>query len=219
MIKNNLNYYLTNMALYDEDMERELPEKQAKTETPQPQKSSAWEESERGVYIPESVLYLVGEIAEYSLFDFMTKVRTIIRERDESYKDEALNLIINSPGGDVSEMFGIIDFMELIDTKVNTICRGSAQSAGAIILACGTGQRAASKHSTIMFHQGSTFSQGKLSDVRAGLEYSKSVEAKIYTLLGEKTKKPANWWEEKMKSDFYLTAEDALELGVIDTIG
>jgi len=207
------------MALYDEDMERELPGKQAKNETLQPQKSSAWEESERGVYIPESVLYLVGEIAEYSLFDFMTKVRTIIRERDESYKDEALNLIINSPGGDVSEMFGIIDFMELIDTKVNTICRGSAQSAGAIILACGTGQRAASKHSTIMFHQGSTFSQGKLSDVRAGLEYSKSVEAKIYTLLGEKTKKPANWWEEKMKSDFYLTAEDALELGVIDTIG
>tara|TARA_B100000497_G_C7595606_1_gene358059 strand:+ start:283 stop:942 length:660 start_codon:yes stop_codon:yes gene_type:complete len=219
MIKNNLNYYLTNMALYDEDMERELPGKQAKPETLQPLKSSAWEESERGVYIPESVLYLVGEIAEYSLFDFMTKVRTIIRERDESYKDEALNLIINSPGGDVSEMFGIIDFMELIDTKVNTICRGSAQSAGAIILACGTGQRAASKHSTIMFHQGSTFSQGKLSDVRAGLEYSKSVEAKIYKLLGEKTKKPAEWWEEKMKSDFYLTAEDALDLGVIDTIG
>ena len=134
-------------------------------------------------------------------------------------KFDALSIIINSPGGDVSEMFGIIDFMEIIDTKVNTICRGSAQSAGAIILACGTGQRAASKHSTIMFHQGSTFSQGKLSDVRAGLEYSKSVEAKIYALLGDKTKKPAEWWEEKMKSDFYLTAEDALELGVIDTIG
>ena len=70
-----------------------------------------------------------------------------------------------------------------------------------------------------MFHQGSTFSQGKLSDVRAGLEYSKSVEAKIYALLGERTKKDAKWWEEKMKSDFYLTAEDALEFGVIDVIG
>ena len=208
------------MALYDEDMERELPGKQAKSETVAlPPPNTIWEESERGVYIPESVLYLVGEIAEYTLFDFMTRVRVIIRERGPEYKEEPLNLIINSPGGDVSEMFGIIDFMEIIDTKVNTICRGSAQSAGAIILACGTGQRAASKHSTIMFHQGSTFSQGKLSDVRAGLEYSKSVEAKIYALLGNKTKKPAEWWEEKMKSDFYLTAEDALELGVIDTIG
>ncbi len=183
------------------------------------QDTARWEESDRGVWIPESVIYLFGEIAEFTLFDFMTRVRTVIRERDDKYKDESLNLLINSPGGDVSEMFGVIDFMDLIETKVNTIVRGSAQSAAAIILACGTGQRAASKHSTIMFHQGSTFSQGKLSDVRAGLEYSKSVEAKIYALLGERTKKDAKWWEEKMKSDFYLTAEDALEFGVIDVIG
>ena len=183
------------------------------------QDMARWEESDRGVWIPESVIYLFGEIAEFTLFDFMTRVRTVIRERDDKYKDESLNLLINSPGGDVSEMFGVIDFMDLIETKVNTIVRGSAQSAAAIILACGTGQRAASKHSTIMFHQGSTFSQGKLSDVRAGLEYSKSVEAKIYALLGERTKKDAKWWEEKMKSDFYLTAEDALEFGVIDVIG
>ena len=198
-------------------------EEKAPTTKEQPtvmkQDNLKWEESDRGVWIPESVIYLFGEIAEYTLFDFMTRVRTVIRERDDNYKDDALNLIINSPGGDVSEMFGIIDFMEIIDTKVNTICRGSAQSAGAIILACGTGQRAASKHSTIMFHQGSTFSQGKLSDVRAGLEYSKSVEAKIYSLLGERTKKDAKWWEDKMKSDFYLTAEEALDFGVIDTIG
>tara|TARA_R100000353_G_scaffold157050_1_gene116083 strand:- start:467 stop:1075 length:609 start_codon:yes stop_codon:yes gene_type:complete len=198
-------------------------EEKAPTTKEQPtvmkQDNLKWEESDRGVWIPESVIYLFGEIAEYTLFDFMTRVRTVIRERDDNYKDDALNLIINSPGGDVSEMFGIIDFMDLIDTKVNTIVRGSAQSAAAIILACGTGQRAASKHSTIMFHQGSTFSQGKLSDVRAGLEYSKSVEAKIYSLLGERTKKDAKWWEDKMKSDFYLTAEEALDFGVIDTIG
>jgi len=180
-------------------------------------KDTKWEESDRGVWIPEGVIYLVGEIADYSLFDFMTRVRTVIRERDDN--DGDLNLIINSPGGDVSEMFGIIDFMELLDVKINTVCRGAAQSAAAIILACGTGQRASSKHSTIMFHQGSTFSQGKLSDVRAGLEYSKSIESKIYSLLGEKTKKPAKWWEDKMKSDFYMSAEEALELGVIDTIG
>jgi len=198
-------------------------EEKAPTTKEQPtvmkQDNLKWEESDRGVWIPESVIYLFGEIAEYTLFDFMTRVRTVIRERDDNYKDDALNLIINSPGGDVSEMFGIIDFMDLIDTKVNTIVRGSAQSAAAIILACGTGQRAASKYSTIMFHQGSTFSQGKLSDVRAGLEYSKSVESKIYTLLGEKTKQPAEWWEDKMKSDFYISAKEALELGVIDTIG
>ncbi len=204
------------MGIYEEKF-KEIEDNKAVL--PVPQDNLKWEESDRGVWIPESVIYLIGELAEFSLFDFMTRVRTVIRERDDSYKGEALNLIINSPGGEVSEMFGIIDFIDLIDTKVNTICRGSAQSAAAIILACGTGQRAASKHSTIMFHQGSTFSQGKLSDVRAGLEYSKIVETKIYSLLGEKTKKPAEWWEEKMKSDFYISAEEALELGVIDTIG
>ena len=183
------------------------------------QDMARWEESDRGVWIPESVIYLFGEIAEFTLFDFMTRIRTVIRERDDKYKDEDINLIINSPGGDVGEMFGVIDFMELIDTKVNTICRGTAQSAAAIILACGTGKRAASKNSTIMFHQGSTYSQGKISDVRAGLEYSKAVESKIYNLLGEKTKKDASWWESRCKSDFYLSAEEALELGVIDIIG
>ncbi len=208
------------MGIYEE--EREMPGKEVDTITtdlPQKETNSRWEESDRGVWVPESVVYLVGEIAEYTLFDFMTRIRTVIRERDDKYSEESINLIINSPGGDVSEMFGMIDFMDLIDTKVNTICRGSAQSAGAIILACGTGKRAASKHSTIMFHQGSTFSQGKLSDVRAGLEYSKAVETKIYNLLGEKTKKDAKWWEDKMKSDFYLTAAEALDLGVIDVIG
>ena len=217
-IKNKINdnyYYLASMGIYEEQF-KEREEKQ-QMQIPQTMDNLKWEESDRGVWIPESVLYLVGEIAEYSLFDFMTRVRTVIRERDDN--DGDLNLIINSPGGDVSEMFGIIDFMELLDVKINTVCRGAAQSAAAIILACGTGQRAASKHSTIMFHQGSTFSQGKLSDVRAGLEYSKSIESKIYSLLGEKTKKPAEWWEDKMKSDFYISAEEALALGVIDTIG
>ena len=204
------------MGIYEE----KFKELEDKTLQPSQQTDNLkWEESDRGVWIAESVLYLVGEISDFSLFDFMTRVRTVIRERDDKYKGDALNLIINSPGGEVSEMFGIIDFMALIDTKVNTICRGAAQSAAAIILACGTGQRTASKYATIMFHQGSTFSQGKLSDVRAGLEYSKSVEAKIYALLGEKTKKPAEWWEDKMKSDFYISADEALELGVIDTIG
>ena len=207
------------MGIYEETKGRETTSKDINETIIAKQSLTNWEESDRGVWVPEGVIYLFGEISEFTLFDFMTRIRTVIRERDDKYKDEDVNLIINSPGGDVGEMFGVIDFMELLDTKVNTICRGTAQSAAAIILACGTGQRAASKNSTIMFHQGSTYSQGKISDVRAGLEYSKAVEAKIYSLLASKTKKDAKWWESKCKSDFYLTAEEALELGVIDVIG
>ena len=177
------------MGIYEETKGRETTSKDTNETIIAKQSLTNWEESDRGVWVPEGVIYLFGEISEFTLFDFMTRIRTVIRERDDKYKDEDVNLIINSPGGDVGEMFGVIDFMELLDTKVNTICRGTAQSAAAIILACGTGQRAASKNSTIMFHQGSTYSQGKISDVRAGLEYSKAVEAKIYSLLASKTKK------------------------------
>ena len=72
------------MALYDEDMEREKPGKQAKSETVAlPPPNTVWEESERGVYIPESVLYLVGEIAEYTLLP--------------GYQGQSILLILHAP--------------------------------------------------------------------------------------------------------------------------
>ena len=126
--------------------------------------------------------------------------------------------MINSPGGDVYEMFGIIDYIESLDIKVNTICRGRAMSAAAVILACGTGNRMMSKRSTVMFHQSSSFMGGKMSDITAYLDNIKSLEVLIYSMLAEKTKKDADWWREKMRNDMFLTAEELLEIGVIDQI-
>ena len=70
---------MRNMGIYEE--EREMPGKEVETTAILPQKetNSRWEESDRGVWVPESVVYLVGEIAEYTLFDFMTRIRTVIR--------------------------------------------------------------------------------------------------------------------------------------------
>jgi len=164
----------------------------------------------------DSVLFLSDEIAEHTLTDFIIRMRSLLQHRKD--KTAPINLMINSPGGDIYEMFGIIDYIESLDVKVNTICRGRAFSAAAIILVCGTGTRMMSKRSTVMFHQSSSFLGGKMSDITAYLDNVKSLEKVIYGMLSEKTKKDAEWWRNKMRSDLFLTSDELLEIGVVDQI-
>jgi ATP-dependent Clp protease protease subunit len=166
----------------------------------------------------DSVIYLNDDISQTTLVDFMIKVRAIISNRSDSNKDDPINLIINSDGGDIYDMLGIIDYIDSLSLKVNTICRGKALSAAAIILTCGTGTRMMSKRSTVMFHQSSSFLSGKMSDISAYLDNIKTLEATVYNLLETKTKKDANWWKSQMKTDTFLSPETLVEYGVIDQI-
>jgi ATP-dependent Clp endopeptidase proteolytic subunit ClpP len=174
------------------------------------------------VELDEGVLYLNDEIETHTLFDLMMRIRRCLKYREsKDYKgtqDAPLNLMINSPGGDIHEMMGIIDYIESLDVKVNMICRGRAFSAASVILTCGTGTRMMSKNSTIMFHQASSMISGKLTDVTNTIDFVKRIEGDIYELLSKKTKKDAAWWKEQMRSDLFLTSEQALEIGVIDQI-
>ena len=164
----------------------------------------------------DSIIFLNDDITDNTLTDLIIRMRSLLQNRDN--KKAPVNLMINSPGGDIYEMFGIIDYLESLDVKVNTICRGRAFSAAAIILVCGTGTRMMSKRSTVMFHQSSSFLGGKMSDITAYLDNVKNLEKVIYSMLAEKTKKDAEWWKNKMRSDMFLTAEELLEIGVIDQI-
>ena len=164
----------------------------------------------------DSVIFINDEINDHTLTDFIIRMRSLLQHRKD--KTAPVNLMINSPGGDIYEMFGIIDYIESLDVKVNTVCRGRAFSAAAIILTCGTGKRMMSKRSTVMFHQCSSFLGGKMSDITAFLDNVKSLEKIIYSMLAEKTNQDADWWKNKMRSDMFLTAEELLEIGVIDQI-
>ena len=164
----------------------------------------------------DSVIFINDEINDTTLTDFIIRMRSLLQHRKD--KTSPVNLMINSPGGDVYEMFGIIDYIESLDVNVNTICRGRAMSAAAVILACGTGNRMMSKRSTVMFHQSSSFMGGKMSDITAYLDNVKNLETLIYSMLAEKTNKEADWWRERMRNDMFLTAEELLEIGVIDQI-
>lgn len=164
----------------------------------------------------DSVIFLNDEITDHTLTDFIIRMRSLLQHRTD--KTAPVNLMINSPGGDIYEMFGIIDYIESLDVKVNTVCRGRAFSAAAIILTCGTGKRMMSKRSTVMFHQCSSFLGGKMSDITAFLDNVKSLEKIIYGMLAEKTTQDADWWKNKMRSDMFFTADELLEIGVIDQI-
>ena len=164
----------------------------------------------------DSIIFLNDDITDNTLTDLIIRMRSLLQNRED--KKAPVNLMINSPGGDVHEMLGIIDYIESLDVKVNTLCRGKAFSAAAIILACGTGTRMMSKRSTVMFHQSSSFLGGKMSDISAYLDNVKNIEKTIYDILAEKTNKDQSWWKDNMKTDLYLTAEQLKEFNVIDEI-
>lgn len=169
--------------------------------------------------LQDSVVYLNDDITENTLVDLMIRVRAILNNRNDDNRKEAINLIINSNGGDVYEMLGIIDYIESLSVPVNTICRGRAFSAAAVILACGTGTRMASKRSCVMFHEAISFADGiKVSDMTAYLNNLKSLENDVCDLLASKSNKNADWWRQQQKTDLFLSANQLKEYGIIDVI-
>lgn len=177
-----------------------------------------FDEIEYGINIDESVIYLHGDIMMGNLFDFIAKARIILANRPEENKGDAINVLLNTNGGDVYEANGIIDYIQTLSVPVNIIARGRAMSAGAMILLAGTGMRAASKSTTIMFHEASAELYGKTADLKANADHIDELEEEFYSQMATKTKQDKEFWRKSCRKDFYLTAEKALELGVIDKI-
>ena len=177
-----------------------------------------WRECDYGVNIEDSVVYLTGEIDEHTGHEFIARSRTVLLNRPEEKQDDPLTVLLDSGGGDAYSMFSIIDFMESLPIKVNITARGRAMSAGAMLLAAGTGVRAAGRRTTIMVHEGFTMQQGKSSDIKAASKHMSRIEDYCNDMLGEKTNKDSQWWQDNTKTDHYMSAEEALELGIIDEI-
>lgn len=169
---------------------------------------------EWGVDIHTNTMYLTYDIDVDQLYSVMTRFDQLVKYN--SGKD--INLIVASYGGDVYAMLGTIDYFRSLPVKVNTHCFGAAMSAAAVILACGTGVRSMSKNSTIMVHEGSAFEAGKTSDVLKGADHLKKLQSNINRILGEVTNKDKRFWNRISKQDTYLTAEEALEYGIVDVI-
>ena len=133
--------------------------------------------------------------------------------------DKDISFYINSPGGSVTAGMAIYDTMNFIKCDVSTICIGMAASMGAFLLSAGTkGKRIALTHSEIMIHQPLGGAQGQASDIKIRAELILRTRDMLNKILAENTGKPIEEIERDTDRDYFMTAEQALEYGIIDKI-
>ena len=130
-----------------------------------------------------------------------------------------IHLYINSPGGSVTAGMAIYDAMQCCRNDVVTICTGMAASMGAFLLAAGSrGKRMAAPQAEILLHQPLGGVQGQASDIELAARHIVRTRQKLNTILAERTGKTVEKIRKDCERDYYLTAEEAKEYGLIDSI-
>ena len=138
--------------------------------------------------------------------------------------DKEIFLYINSPGGSITDGMGIVDTMNYIKCPVTTICVGLAASFGAVLLANGEkGKRFATPNSEILIHQPLIGGQGggisgQATEIKIHADHMIRTREKLNKLLSEKTGQPIEQIEKDTERDHYMSAQEALEYGLIDGI-
>lgn len=133
--------------------------------------------------------------------------------------DRDINIYINSPGGVVYSGLAIYDTMQFISTPVATICVGLAASMGSVLLAAGTkGRRASLPNSRIMLHQPSGGSQGTAADIEIQAREILWLKKRLYEILAEHSGKTYEQLQEDSERDYWLSAEEAKNYGLIDNV-
>ena len=165
--------------------------------------------------LEDRVIFLTGEINDAVANTVVAQL--IYLEGLDPDKD--ISLYINSPGGSVSAGLAIYDTMNYIKCDVCTICLGDAASMGAFLLSSGAkGKRFALKNSEIMIHQPLGGAQGQASDIKIQADHILRIKHKLNSILAENSMQPYEVVERDTDRDNYMSAEDALDYGLIDEI-
>jgi ATP-dependent protease ClpP protease subunit len=167
--------------------------------------------------IDNRTIFYSYDIEEGTPFFLDTKIKTIEKLNPVFEEDDYINLHINSYGGDAYGMLGTIDVIRLSKHKIKGIVKGQVMSAGAYIL-IGCHKRIMTKNSIMMLHDLNTFLGGNYKDISSEYDHIKTLQKIVYQYLEEKSNKDKTWWENKLQRNLYLTADEALELDLIDEI-
>ena len=133
--------------------------------------------------------------------------------------DKDIQFYINSPGGSVTDGMAIYDTMQYIKCDVSTICVGMAASMGAFLLSAGTkGKRIALPNAEIMIHQPSAGTQGQVTDMAIHLKRLETIKARMNRIMAENCGKSVEQVTADCERDNFMTAEQALEYGLIDKV-
>jgi len=138
-------------------------------------------------------------------------------QMEDAKKD--IHIYINSPGGSVTAGLAIYDTMQFVTCDVNTYCMGMAASMGAFLLCAGTkGKRFALPNSDIMIHQVSGGAHGTASDVERSVEFMYKLNRRLTRIIAENTGKSEEQVRKDADRDYYMTAEEACEYGLVDEV-
>ncbi len=130
-----------------------------------------------------------------------------------------ISIYLNTPGGSVSAGLGIYDTMQLVEPDVATICTGMAASMGAVLLCAGAaGKRSALPHSRVMIHQPLGGAQGQASDIEIAAREIVKLKKELYSIISEHTGKSLEQIIADGDRDFWMSAAEAKEYGMIDEI-
>ncbi len=165
--------------------------------------------------LEDRIIFLSGEIDDAVANTVVAQL--IYLEGKDPSKD--ISLYINSPGGSVSAGLAIYDTMNYIKCDVSTICIGMAASMAAFLLSSGArGKRYALKNSEVMIHQPLGGAQGQASDIRIQAEHILRIKQRMNAILAHNTCKTVQEIERDTDRDNYLTADEALQYGLIDRV-
>ncbi len=165
--------------------------------------------------LEDRIIFLTGEIDD-NVANIVVAQLIFLEGKNP---DKDIFLYINSPGGSVSAGLAIYDTIQYIKCNVQTICIGLAASMGAFLLASGTkGKRYALPNSEVMIHQPLGGAQGQASDIQIQANHIQKTKEKINKILSERTGKALSKIEKDTDRDFFMSAEEAKDYGIIDGI-
>jgi ATP-dependent Clp protease protease subunit len=163
----------------------------------------------------ERIIFLGVQIDDASADDVMAQLLTL--ESIDPERD--ISIYINSPGGSYTAMTAIYDTMQFVKPQIQTVCLGQAASAAAVLLAAGTkGKRFALPHARILIHQPYTEGGGQGSDIEIQANEILRMREEMEGILASHTGKTNEMIAKDIERDKILTAQDAVEYGVIDQV-
>lgn len=194
---------------------------------------------EKNVLVPYVIEKVAGGERSYDIYSRLLKDRIIMLTEDVNHAtassiiaqllflesqdpEKEISFYINSPGGSVTDGLAIIDTMRYIKCPISTICMGMAASMGAMLLSSGTkGRRFATKNAEVMIHQplisGGGIS-GQATDIKIHSDHIVKTKKALNQMLSENTGQPLEKIEQDTERDKYMSAQEALEYGIIDGV-
>ena len=163
----------------------------------------------------DRIIFLGTEVDDYTAN--VLQAQLLYLDSVDNTKD--ISIYINSPGGSVTAGLGIYDTMQFISSKVATICTGMAASMAAVLLVAGEeGRRSALPHSRVMIHQPMGGVQGQASDIEIEAREIQKFKKELYTIISTHSHQPFEKVWKDSDRNYWMTAEEAEEYGMIDEV-